>query len=152
MRLQLGHCRPVYALDRPVAAHPLQEVIHQEGQVLNMIRKSGRVDEEDCQPVVQVGAETSRLGVLSKRLVRGGNNPHVDLRGVVISDALQLPTLNETQQLGLQAQRYFSDLVKKQGSSVGGFDASDAPVHRACECAPRVAEEFGFDRAAMSPR
>ena len=86
--------------------------------------------------------------------MRGGNDAHVDLDGVRVADALELPFLENAQQLGLQRRAHGSDLVQEQRALVRLLDASLAGADRPGKGAPCVTEQLGFeqrlrDRAAV---
>jgi hypothetical protein len=119
-------------------------MVYQPGQVLNVFDQRWSADQEDREPVVEVGAEVAAQCVMSEGLVSRGHDPDIDFDSFVVPNALQLAALNEAEQLGLQSQRHFANLVQKQRTAVGGFDAADPALHSAGESSSRVPEELGF--------
>jgi hypothetical protein len=112
-------------------------MVDEQRQVLGVLGQRWSANEEDGQPVVEIGAEAARLRVLGQRPVGGGHDAHIHLHGLVVAHPLQFAALDKAQQLGLQAQRHLADLVQKQRASVGGLDAPDAPCTAPVK-APRV--------------
>ncbi len=82
----------------------------------------------------------------------GGNNAHIHLDGFVVAHALQLAALDKAQQLGLQPERHFADLVKKQRASVGRLNPANPSLHRSCEGPAGVAEELGLKQSLRNCR
>ena len=56
--------------------------------------------------------------------VRGGNHPHVHLRGFRISYFNKFTSLQNTQQLRLQIKRHFPDLIQEYGAVIRLFKQS----------------------------
>ena len=121
-------------------------MVHQQRQVLGMLGQRWSTDQEDRQPVVEVGAKEARLGVQGQRPVSGCQDAHVHLQLFVVAHPLQLAALDKAEEFGLQRQRHLADLVQKQRAPVGGFDTSGAPLHRPGKCAARVAEQLRFEQ------
>src|SRR4029453_19531140 len=88
--------------------------------------------------------------------VGGGDQAHIDGAGAFFADAFEITFLQHAQQLALQFERNFADLVEKQRAAVGELKAPDAVAHRAGEGAADVTEKFAFkefarDRRAIDP-
>jgi hypothetical protein len=63
--------------------------------------------------------------------------------GLRSSDPLKFPLLQNPQQSNLRFGREFADLIQKDGSTVGRFEATCAALKRSSEGTLLVAEEFG---------
>ena len=136
----------VQALYRSFAAQPLHEMVDQRRQILHVLGERWSADEEDCEPVVEIGTEVAVVGMLCERLVSCGHNPDIDFDGFVVTDALQLSTLDKAEELGLQRQRHLADLVKEQRAAVCSFDSANSALNGPSECAPGVSEELGLKK------
>ena len=69
-----------------------------------------------------------------------------------LAQALELPVLQDTQQLGLQLQRQIGDLVQKQRALVRQLDAPQPLVERSGERAFFVPEHFAFEQTRGNRR
>ena len=96
---KLGHRTCIDPLERRFAAHARNEVAHQQRQVFAVIGQRWRADQEDRQPVVEIGAETAALRLLRQRLVGRGHDAHVHLHRLVVAHPLQFAAFDKSQQL-----------------------------------------------------
>src|SRR5271165_3227120 len=60
--------------------------------------------------------------------------------------------LQDAEQLGLQLQRYFSDLVQEESALIRQFQAPNLLADRPGECALLVAEQFAFQKTRGNRR
>jgi len=67
--------------------------------------------------VIQVGAEAPAPYFLAQVAVGGGDHARVGNALLRLADALEFAVLEHAQQLGLQLQRQFADLVQEQRAS-----------------------------------
>ena len=111
-------------------------------------RSGTRLDRKHVEPEIQVLAKPAALHLLLEVAVGGGDHAHVDGAGALLADALEIALLQHAQQLALQLQRNFADLVEKQRAAVGELEAADAVAHRAGEGALDVAEELALEQFA----
>src|SRR5439155_23330523 len=107
-------------------------------------------------PEIKILAKPAALHLLLEVAVGGGDQAHVDGAGALFTDPLEIALLQHPQQLALQLQRNFADLVEEQRAAVGEFEPADAVAHRAGEGAADVTEElaleqFARDRRAIDP-
>src|SRR5262249_18949609 len=75
-----------------------------------------------------------------------GDDAHVRLEELAASDPLELPFLQDTQELYLGLQRQVSDFIQKDCPSVGQLKASNPPGSCTCKGALLMAEEFAFNQ------
>src|SRR4029077_19761266 len=78
--------------------------------------------------------------------VGGGYQPNIYLMSPGTSQALEFLFLQNAQQFGLQSRRNVSNLVKKQRSLVGQFEAADLLRDGAGKGASFMPEEFAFQQ------
>ena len=95
-------------------------------------RSGGHVDLDDVEPVEQVLAELALLDLLLQVLVRRGDHADVHLDALVAADPLELPLLEDAEQLGLHGRRDVADLVEEDRPLVGQLEP---PL--AAGCRPR---------------
>ena len=126
--------------------HLRQQRGHQLRQVLLVIAQRRHGNVEDVQPVVQVVAQMSLRHRLFRNLVGGRQHAHVHRGFHLAAQAPQLAVFQHAQQLGLGADGHFADFVQQQRAALGQFEAADAALQRAGECALLVAEDFAFDQ------
>src|SRR6266850_4436020 len=66
------------------------------------------------------------------------------MQGLRRTQTLEFALLQDAQQLRLQLEWYFADLVQEHGAAVGQFEAADALRNRPSESAALVAEHLAF--------
>src|SRR6202035_1924880 len=114
--------------------------------VLPALPERRDLDRKDSEAIVEVGAKPAGLDLAREIAVRGGDDPRVDPHRLRPSDALELALLEHAEELGLELERHFADLVEKERASVGELDAPEAPLERARERAALVAEQLHLDQ------
>src|SRR5262249_23004704 len=103
-------------------------------------------DLDDPEPVVEVLTELAVGDALAETGVGRGEHPHVDRHAAASADPLDLPLLQDAQELRLQRERHVADLVEKERAALSGLEAPgarlDAGGHAALD-----AEELGLEEA-----
>src|SRR6185436_7786492 len=137
------------ALDaaRMLAGELLEEVIDEQQQVGLPLAQRRDEDGEDVEPVVEILAEGAGGDRLLQVLVGGGDQAHVRLDRLGAADPLELPLLQDTEQLHLRRQVDVADLVEKQRAAVRQLEAALLARFGAGEGAFLVAEQLGLDQA-----
>lgn len=74
--------------------------------------------------------------------VRSGDDACIHSHNLGAAQTLQLLLLQETKQLGLQAQRHFTNLIEKNRAALCRLNSARIRLHRSGERAPRIPEEF----------
>ena len=135
-------------LERPIVlSRELgDELPDQNRDVLAPLPQRWQVDAEDIEAVVQVRPKPSFLHPVAQRLVRRGDDAHVDGNALRAAHTRDLALLQHTQQLDLRRDRHVADLVEKQRPRVRELEASDAPLGRAGEGALFVAEQLTLEK------
>ena len=103
-------------------------------------------DREDVQPVIQIIPEPALGDLLRQIPARRGKDSHIYFPGTGAPQPLEFPFLNDTQQLCLQFQGQFADLVQEDRSLVGYFEPSHLQRMGPGEGPFLPAEEFAFDQ------
>ena len=121
--------------------HPESE----RGNVARPVTQRGDAQREDVEAVKQVLAEPSGGGLGGEIAVGRGDDPHIDLERPGRAQGQHLAFLQRAQQLGLQGERQFADLVEQQRALVGGAEQPLARLGRAGEGTLAVAEQQRFE-------
>src|SRR5258708_20954605 len=97
----------------------LPEVLDEERNVLAPLAQGRQEDRHHVEPVEEVLAEPAG-GDLAGQVARGGGDEaHLDPRGLHAADALELALLDGAQGLDLQLQRDLADLAEEERAAVG---------------------------------
>jgi hypothetical protein len=95
----------------------------------------GNLQRENVQPVVRMFAKAARGYLFLQIPIGGCDDSHIRVPGSVLPYTLITLLLQKTQQLALESQRDFTDLVQEQGSSRRGLETAgsilDSPGERA---------------------
>ena len=102
--------------------------------------------------MVEVGAEAAGLDFGAQVAVGGGHHAGVGKTRLGFADALVFAVFQHTQQLGLQFQRQFADLVEEQGAVLGFLEIAGTRAGGAGERALGVAEQGGLDQRRRNRR
>ena len=124
----------------------LQEVVGEQQHVGLPLAQRRDEDREDVEAVEQVLAEAALLDRPLEILVGRGNQPDVGLQRLVAAEALELPLLQDAQQLDLRRQLHVANLVEEQRPSLGQFEPPLLAGVGAGERPLLVAEQLGFDQ------
>src|SRR5262249_7760103 len=123
-----------------------QKLLGQQRNIVAPVAQSRQVHLHYVESVVQILAEFALLYHLAQISVRGAHQADIDANGLVGAQALEIAFLQHAQQLRLQAQRQFADLVEKQGSVVRALDASLPAAQGTGERTLFVTKQFVFDQ------
>src|SRR6185312_3533406 len=130
------------AAERPVvlARELLHEQTDEHRDVVRAFAERRQIDAENVQAIKQVGAEASLFHELAERLVRGGDDAHVDADRYGAADAHELALLEHAEQLDLGGRGDFSDLVEEERAGVRQLEPTEPPLGGAGERALLMAE------------
>jgi len=109
------HLAPVLLGEAP------QEELDQDRDVVAALAKRGEVDRDDVEPVVQVLTEPTGVDLAEQVAVGRRDDPSVDLDRPGVADPLELPLLQDPQQLDLELGRGAVDLVEEDAARVCGY-------------------------------
>ena len=121
-------------------------MVEQERDVVTPPAQWRQVERDYVQAEIQVVAEQSAGHRLLQVDIGGGDDAHVHAVGARAAQPLELPLLEDAQQLGLQGQGQLADLVEEDGAAVRLFEAAHPGHHRAGEGAFLVTEQFALQQ------
>src|SRR5262245_7987445 len=101
---------------------------------------------EDVNAIEQVLAKAALFDSAPEVGVGRRDHAHVQPHRFHATDAVDLPLLQNPQQLGLELERQVSDFVQKDGAAVGLLEAADARLPCVGERALDVSEQLVFEQ------
>ena len=135
--LQLGDRVGCEALDSPagLADELPEEMLGQSRHVVEAFAQRRHANLDDLQAIEQVLAKRPFANGLLQRLIRRGDDAHVDLDLVVAADSLERMPFEHAQELRLRARRHLADFVEEDRAVIGRLELADHLLGRAGECA-----------------
>ena len=134
----------------------LQEMRGQQGYVIGTLAQRDSLDRKHIEPEIQVLAEALVAYGKTEIAVGGGDDPHIDVAGACLSDALELTLLQHAQQLALQFERDVADFVQKQRAAIGQFEppgrSRSAPANAPLACPKNSLSNISRGTAAQLTR
>lgn len=109
--------------------------------------RQGNLDH--VQPVIEIVAEGALLHHGRQVLVGGRHHADVHLDLLAAAHTLELPFLQNAQQLDLQVRRQLGDFVQKKRAAVGLLKTAPAHGHRAGERPLFMAEKLALEHAGV---
>src|SRR4051812_17364619 len=125
----------------------MQEMLGEERNVLATVSQWRQVNRNNVQPVVEVGAKTSRLDFLFEVPVCRGDQARVDWNCLCGADRDHFTMLQRTQQLDLRRRSRFADLVEKKRSVCRRVEQPLFVLDGSREGTAHVTEQFGLEKA-----
>jgi len=110
------------------------------------------VERKYVEAVVKVGAESLLPDQRLKITVRRGDQPHIGVLRTSRAETVKLVLLQHAEQLWLQFERQFADLVQEHCPVVGEFETANTARNRAGESTALVSEQFAFEQTARNRR
>lgn len=133
-------------LDARLAREQRHKMLEQQQAVVAHVAQGRHADGEDTEPVIEVAAEAAGADLAPQVAVGGGNDAcRADAR-LGFAHALEFAVLQHAQQLGLQVDGQFADLVEEQGALAGVLEIARLVRGGAGEGALGVTEQGGFDQ------
>ena len=148
-----GHLggEPLHPLAQ-MAAEKSEIVARQTHEIGRAVPQAGQCHHDDVEPVEQIGAKTAGLHFGEEVAVAGGDHPHRRAARARFAHPLVLPVLEEAQQLGLDLQRHFADLVEEECATLSRRHLAKRVLHRVREGALHVAEQLALQQFARQAR
>ena len=103
-------------------AVPTEQRVGQEDDVLPALPQRRQLDRHDRQPEVEVLPEAAARDLGLEVLVGRRDDPDVDLDPVPAADPLDLPLLEEPEELDLEREAHLADLVEEERAAVGDLE------------------------------
>src|ERR1700722_19394217 len=97
----------------------------QSGDILLALTQRGQLNRKNAQPVIKVLPEPSRTDRALEVTIGGRNDPDVSSARLVVANRLELPMLQNPEQLGLHLRRQIAHLIKEQSAAVGELKAAN---------------------------
>src|SRR4051794_11781399 len=119
----------------------------QQGDVFGALAQGRDTDGEDVEAVVQVRAELLVGDEGFEIAIGRGDEPGVGAQGAGGAETLELPLLEDAEELRLEFERHFADFVEEDGAAIGELEAADALRDGAGEGAALVSEELAFEQS-----
>jgi hypothetical protein len=120
-------------------------VSSEEGDVGLALAERRNAEVDDVEAEEEVFAEAAGLDHLGEIAVGGGEDAGVDGDGVVGADGANFFLLEGAEELGLEVEGEFADLVEEDSAAIGGGEKAGLGAVGSGEGAFDVAEEFAFD-------
>ena len=127
------------------ARKPVRQMLREQRDVLASLAQRGKRDRKDIQPVVQIVPEPVLSNFVSQVAIGGGNHPHVDVHRARASESLELPLLQDAQQLRLELDRKVTDLVEEQRPAMRDLEPPGLAGMRTGESAALASEQLALD-------
>ena len=117
-------------------------------------RRAGQLAHETGDPVVKIGTKLTKVYLCQQVPIGRAHQPKIGPVPCVPTHTFVGVFLNNTEQLRLQGQRQFPNLVKKQGAAVCERKGTVALGHCACKRTSFMTKELasgqlGHDRGAV---
>src|SRR5207245_2603034 len=107
-----------------LAAEAIDEVLHQQRDVVAPLLERRERDVEHVEAEVEVLAEAAPLDLLLEVAIGGADHAHVDADLALAAQPAQPLLLHDAQELGLQLDGDLSHLVEEQRAAVGELPAA----------------------------
>ena len=127
-------------------AELVEEVLHEQRDVVLALAQRRQLHGDDVQAVEQVLAEPALLHHVAQVDVGRGDDAHVHLDRLDAAEPHELALLNHAQQLGLRVERDVADLVEEDRALVGQLEEALLRIDGAGERALHVSEEVGLEQ------
>ena len=124
----------------------MQEVVHQQRDVLAPLAQRRKLNRDDVQPVVEVLAEAALAHHGGQVGIGCGQDAHIGPDRFRPAQTHEGAFLDHTQQLGLRLGADRADFVEEQRALVGHLEQALLRGHRAGEGAADMAEQQRFQQ------
>src|SRR5271167_1197445 len=115
------------------------QILDQKRNVILPLAQGWYTYRENVKPIEEILAECTGSNGSFQVTVCCREHSHVDGNRVAAPDPLEFAFLEHSQQSNLRLGRKFADLVQKNGSTIGRFEATCASLYRSGEGALLVA-------------
>ena len=102
-------------------------------------------DGKYVESIVKVLPKPAIADLFFKVSIGRRHDPHIDFDGMGRAEALKLVMLNHPEQLCLDIQRQFPDLVKAKGGTIGDLKPTDLPGIGPGKCPLLPAEQLALN-------
>src|SRR5579864_6048015 len=130
----------------------LDEVANEQRDVLTTLPQGRNFQRKDVQPVIQVHSERVLTDHRLQVPIGCSDEPDVRPDSPIAADTFELLVLDSAEQLRLELERHFADLVEKERTSMRQLEASDLLCHRSGERALFVPKQLAFEQTGRDRR
>ena len=127
-------------------AELLEERADEEKHVVEALAERRHAGADDGDAEVEVLAEATLVDLALEVAVRRRDDADVHAPRAGLTDAPNLLRLEGAEQLGLEIERQFAELVEEHGAAVGRFEGAHAVAIGAGERAADMTEELALDQ------
>ncbi len=129
-----------------LAIEQLDEVFHQDRDVIRTIAQRRQLNRENVQPIEQVLTKLALLDEQFQVSVCRGDHAHVNLHRLIASHSLERAVLQQSQHLRLCRRCHVADLVQEDRAAINLLEFPDAAFVGPGEGAAFVAEQLAFQQ------
>src|SRR5690349_11897541 len=129
-----------------VGAEAVKKAGGQGWQIFHAIFEQRQVNRENGKAIIEVLAKLMFLNQFAQVRICRCHHAHVNLKTVRTSQSLHFALLQESQQLGLQAQRQLADLIEEKSAALRGVNPPNARLYRSGKCTLGVSEQFRLEQ------
>ena len=127
-------------------------MFRQRQYILRPLPQRRQLDLHHIQSVKKILPKRFRLHHRRQIFIRGGNHSDLRAQGLVTTQSLKFPVLQNSQKFRLQGQRHVPDLVQKDGSTIRPFKLSDSLRQRPSESPPLMPEQLTLQQSIGNGR
>ena len=130
----------------------LNEIAHQQRDVLPALAQGRHAKWENVQPVEKIAAELALRHQFAEVAIGSSKQSNIHLDSVIAAQAFELLVLQHSQKFRLQFQRDVSHFIEKQCSLVCQLQAAHLLGNGAGKRALLMSEQFAFQEAGGNRR
>ena len=112
------------------AANLATRMLHEQWHVVRTLPQRRQSNRKNVQAVIQVFAKLALADGLHEVSVRGRNDADIDFDRIRAADALEFAFLEHAEELDLNVERNFADLIQENRPAVGQLKAAYAAADR----------------------
>jgi hypothetical protein len=129
-----------------------KEMTRQRSDILASLPQRRNQQGKDVQAIEQVLTKVTPGHGVGHVAIGSGDDADIEDHRLLAADPLDFALLQDAQQLGLQAERHFGDLVEQQTAVLRLLELAGLRVLRAAEGALFVTEKGGLEQAVRNGR
>ena len=103
------------------------------------------MDVHHIQAIEQIRSKSTGGHLLFQNAIGCRHHSDVDLERLAASNSFKLHFLQDPEEFDLEGRGHFTDLIQKERSPVGKFEATFSLTNGAAERSPFVSEELAFE-------
>ncbi len=126
----------------PISGSFIRELLCQKSDIARSFLQRRDSDDVNCEAIVKVFSESSFINHFLKITVGSCYDSCIDVDGLCAADADDLTFFENTEELGLHAERQLADFIKEKSTSVYGLKEAFFPLPSSGECAFFMSEQF----------